>query len=367
MNDVLTAQAPVAVQASKSICKDVVNENVAKGLPVNEQDYAIIIGVNHYRNLVPLEGPITDACALRNWLVSADGGNLLPEHCLLIPSADDCDTPGQSHIDLALSRLFKLARAGQPRRLYFYFSGHGFGASWEANGMCLPIWSEELYNAALSSEGYLDLMVEFDLFEEIYFFLDCCRDHRINTKPLHPMLGAPGQCSGKSMALVLYASEYENPAWEALTVSNGTMHAHGHFSRALLEALSGAAVDNHGDITIDSFISCVKEKTESYAQQKNQTQTVRYDIRNNKNSLQHVLYKTHRTPGTDVSIHFMSAGHVKLHGPDSAIIKEGDVQSGETWQLVLGKGYHQIDDTTAKRNEFITIDGTTKTATYEFM
>ena len=369
MNDLLTATAPVsiAVQTSTGSCKDAINENVARGLPVNEQDYAIIIGVNHYKHLLPLEGPISDACALRNWLVSADGGNLLPEHCLLIPSADDCDTPDQSHIDLALSKLFKLAREGKPRRLYFYFSGHGFGASWEANGMCLPIWSEELYNAALSSEGYLDLLVEFDLFEEIYFFLDCCRDRRINTKPLLPMLGAPGQCSGKSMALVLYASEYENPAWEALTISNGNMSAHGYFSKALIEALSGAAVDIHGDITIDSFISCVKEKTESYAQEKNQNQTVRYDIRNNKHSMQHVLYKTNRIPGTSVTIRFKSAGHIKLHGPDSTVIKEGDVQAGENWQLVLGKGYHQIDETNSSRNAFITIDGNAKTASYDFL
>jgi hypothetical protein len=332
----------------------------------NDQDYAIIIGLNHYLTLRPLDGPIPDACQLRDWLLSADGGKLLPEHCLLIPSVDNCSTPEQSHIDLALSKLFKEAKNGQPRRLYFYFSGHGFGANWEANGMCLPIWSEELYNAALSSEAYLDLLVQSDIFEEIYFFMDCCRDRRINTKPLHPMLGIPGEAGGKTMALVLYAAEYENPAWEGLTIANGNMSAHGFFSRALLDALGGAAVNSHGDITIESFISCVKEKTEAYAQQKNQTQTVRYDIRNNKKSLQYVLYSTNRKPGSEIDITFKSAGHMKLEGPDLNTIREGDVQAGEVWQLQLGKGFHQITDTGAKRHDFITIDGLAKTVTYEF-
>ena len=350
-----------------NLLNEAVNENIAKGLPVNEQDYAIIIGVNHYKNLASLNGPISDACALRKWLVSADGGNLRPENCLLIPSADACDAPEQRHIDFALLKLIKLAKEGKPRRLYFYFSGHGFGASLQANAMCLPIWSEDMLNAALSSQGYLDLLVQFDLFEEIYFFLDCCRDSRTNAKPLPPMLGAPLQSSGKSMALVLYASQYENPAWEALTASNGNISAHGYFSRALLDALEGAAIDRHGNITIDSLISCVKEKTETYADQKNKTQTVRYDIRNNKNSMQHVLYQTNRTPGTAVTIRFNNAGHIKLHGPDSAVIKEGDVQPGESWQMVLGKGYHQIDETTSRHNAFITIDGSSKTFSYDFM
>lgn len=349
-----------------SFCEEAVNENVAKGLPVNEEDYAIIIGVNHYMTLQRLEGPITDACELRNWLISADGGNLLPEHCLLIPSVDNCSTPEQSHIDMALSKLFREARNGKPRRLYFYFSGHGFGANWEANGMCLPIWSEELFNAALSSEAYLDLLVESNIFEEIYFFMDCCRDRRINTKPLHPMLGNNGETSGKSMAVVLYAAEYENPAWEGLNIANGNMSAHGHFSRALLEALGGAAVNSHGDITIESFISCVKEKTEAYAQQKNQTQTVRYDIRNNSKSLQYVLYSTNRKPGSEIAIRFKTAGHVRLDGPDLNTIREGDVKVDEIWNLQLNKGYHQLSDTTTKRHEFITIDGMAKTVTYEF-
>ncbi|SFF02713.1 Caspase domain-containing protein [Chitinophaga sp. CF118] len=366
MNDILTATAPPVAPAFTGICKEAVNENIAKGLPVNTQDYAIIIGLNHYLNLKPLNGPIPDACKLRDWLVSADGGNLLPNHCLLIPSVDNCVTPDQTHIDLALSKLFNLAKNGQPRRLYFYFSGHGFGANWEANGMCLPIWSEELYNAALSSEAYLDLLVESDIFEEIYFFMDCCRDRRINSKPLPPMLGTPGQPGGKSMALVLYASEYENPAWEGLAIGNGTMSAHGYFSRALLEALNGAAVNSHGDITIESFISCVKEKTENYAQQKNQNQSVRYDIRNNNKSLQYVLYKTNRIPGTDVSIRFNTAAHIKLDGPLLTAIREDDVKAGDTWQLRLEKGFYQISEMASKRHEFITIDGTTKTVTYDF-
>lgn len=340
---------------------------IAQELPVNDQDYAFIIGVEHYQNLIPLQAPISDACALRSWLISAGGGNMRPENCVLISSTGAFTVPEQRYIDTELFNLLKRAGEGTPRRLYFYFSGHGFGATLDNNAMCLPFWSEILLNEALSSEEYVDLLVKFDVFEEIYFFLDCCRDTRPSARPSHPKFAAPLLCSGKSMAMVLYASQYDNPAWESIGASNGNLSAHGFFSQALIEALEGAAVNKQGNITIDSLISCVKQKTETYADEKKRTQTVRSEIRNNRYDLQHVLYQRNRPSGTPLSIHFNDAGHIKLHGPDSAVIKEGEVEAGENWELVLNKGFHQIYETRSQRNAFITIDGSPKPFTYEFV
>lgn len=349
-----------------ALCEEVVNENLLKGLPVNEEDYAIIVGVSHYMSLAPLNGPITDACRLKNWLIKADGGNIHPQHVFFIPSAPGSQTPDQMSIDKALSDILQMAAAKPARRLYFYFSGHGFGSNWEVNGMCLPIWSPSFYNAALSSKAYLDLLVEKDLFQEVYFFLDCCRDKKINTKPLHSMLGGARPGGANTMAVLLYASEYENAAWEGMMNTDGNLQVHGYFSRALMEALNGGAVNNNGDITITSFIDYIREKTESYAQERNQTQTVRSDIRNNKYGMNYVIHRTGRIPGTVLTITFKTAGEISLDGPDLHNIKSGPVQAGESWLVPLGKGYHQLTNKTTKTSAFITIDGTLKTMQYDF-
>ncbi|MBW8688143.1 caspase family protein [Chitinophaga rhizophila] len=360
----LVSETPVT--PATVLCEEAINENLLKGLPVNDEDYAIIVGVSHYASLAPLHAPITDACRLRNWLIKADGGNMHPKHVFFIPSAPGSNAPDQLAIDKALYDILQMAEARPARRLYFYFSGHGFGANWEVNGMCLPIWSPSFYNAALSSKAYLDLLVEQDRFQEIYFFLDCCRDRKINTKPLHSMLGSPQAGGANTMAVVLYASEYENPAWEGMMNANGNLQVHGYFSRALMEALNGGAVNNNGDITITSFIDYVREKTESYAHERNHTQTVRSDIRNNKHGLNHVIHRTGRIPGTVLTITFETAGDITLDGPDLNNIKAGPVQAGETWLVPLGKGYHQITNKTTRTSAFITIDGTLKTMHYAF-
>lgn len=347
-------------------CEEATNENLVKGLPVNEDDYAIIVGVSHYTSLTVLEGPVTDACRLRNWLISADGGNLHPKNVCFIPSVPGSTIPDQLAIDRALSDILRMAEARPARRLYFYFSGHGFGANWEVNGMCLPIWSPDFYNAALSSKAYLDLLVEKDLFREVYFFLDCCRDKKINTKPLHSMLGGPRPGGANTMAMVMYASEYENPAWEGMMNTNGQLTVHGYFSRALLEALNGGAANSNGDITITSFLDYVREKTESYAKERNHVQTVRSDIRNNSYGLNHVIHRTGSAPGTVLTIRFSSEGEISLEGPDLSNIKSGMVQPGDSWLVPLGKGYHQITNKRTNRSAFITIDGTLKTMIYEF-
>ncbi|MVT09703.1 caspase family protein [Chitinophaga tropicalis] len=367
--DTLEAVAPASPLSAISPCEDVINENIAKNLPVNDRDYAIIVGINHYKSLHALEGPITDACAFRNWLISADGGNLLPEHCFFITSKEDDDTPDQQKIDLALSEVFRMAEKQPGRRLYFYFSGHGFGASWDVNGMCLPIWSERFYNAALSSKAYFDLLMEQDLFEEIYFFLDCCRERKINTKPLHSMLGGKGIGGGKAMAVVMYAAEYENPAREGITISEGNMSVRGYFSRALIEAFKGLAADEHGKTSMLQFENYVRSKTEAYAHEQQHVQTVRTDVRNSSNNLDFIIVQ-HRNldviTSTALTIRFKQAGTYRLESPNLDILREDTANAGDTWQFNLTKGLYGISDGTVQGSKPIKIDLSRKTMEYEY-
>src|SRR5215213_438392 len=100
-------------------------------MPEQENDYAVVIGLNDYPQFGsqgrPLAGAIADAQRFTDWLCDTDtGGGLPAANCKKILSVPDPLGPNKLVIDLALGSVITDARAaGGGRRLYFYFSGHG--------------------------------------------------------------------------------------------------------------------------------------------------------------------------------------------------------------------------------------------------
>ena len=132
----------------------------------NDKDYAVIIGVKDYEGLTILNGPETDATSFRDWVIDTDGGDVPAANCTLIISEPDPVTPLQHDVDFAFRDIFKKLRATNTagRRLYFYFSGHGLGITWDETALALPPWSTDLRNFALSSTGYLGRIIESGFF-----------------------------------------------------------------------------------------------------------------------------------------------------------------------------------------------------------
>ena len=109
---------------------------------MNDQDFAIIIGIDGYPQLPLLNGAHEDAMEFKKWLVSPDGG-WLPDsdsniQILLSPDGIVANPakafPKKDDIDIALDSF----GLGNPnfegrigRRLYFYFSGHGVGPNFD--------------------------------------------------------------------------------------------------------------------------------------------------------------------------------------------------------------------------------------------
>src|SRR5262249_20233093 len=110
-------------------------------------DYAIVVGISQYPGLrVPggesadLQASERDAVAIRDWLVRTDGGGLKPENVTLITSSTVPKTdpataqPEYRGVKKALRALAEKGVDAQTsedrlpvgRRLYLYFSGHGF-------------------------------------------------------------------------------------------------------------------------------------------------------------------------------------------------------------------------------------------------
>ena len=98
-------------------------------------NYAIVVGLNHYPGIVPLKGPENDAKWFHGWLLS--NSLVKDEHAKLILSSDfeaNDETsearPDPAVVDRAFERLLRIGIKKEKvgKRLYLFFSGHGGSA-----------------------------------------------------------------------------------------------------------------------------------------------------------------------------------------------------------------------------------------------
>jgi len=80
---------------------------------------------------------------------------------------------------------------GPARRFYFYFSGHGFAQLQTNSHLCLAKWSDKRRNNALDAKSYLNYILATGQFDEVMFFMDCCRIREVNAEGLKCSLGNP--------------------------------------------------------------------------------------------------------------------------------------------------------------------------------
>lgn len=220
--------------------------------PKNENDYALVVGIDHYPGYENLHGAVDDAKDMVRWLCAEpDGGGLPTENCKAVYSVPNPAHPIQDEIDDALLEILHAVGNNEPaRRLYVYFSGHGMAPSKLVTGMCVANWSLDMRNRALNSQKYLDVLLTSGKFREVIMFLDCCRVRMVAAEgqgPANPNL-VPGAKSPKSRSFLANATEFLNKAYEAAV--SGPPGANppaagptvrGYFTRALLEGLRGAA------------------------------------------------------------------------------------------------------------------------------
>lgn len=242
-------------------------------MPLQANDYALVIGINHYPRYQPLNGPIEDAQRMYDWLSNPDTGGGVPEPNRRLVLSDlqpgqTRPTPVQEDVDDALMYLLDRAQqenGGKARRFYFYFAGHGLGLNTNEVGLCMPGWSELFRSNALMMEAYLRVIQESGLFGEIFFFLDCCRVRKINAEGHKPNITwpKPATDSGTVQYLVGFATEYQNLAYEAEMQPGGTdeTQVRGLFTTALLEALNGEAARPEGGVTLAQLCSTVSLRT----------------------------------------------------------------------------------------------------------
>ncbi|CAL1516750.1 caspase family protein [Chitinophaga sp. MM2321] len=339
----------------------------------NDKDFAVVVGVSHYEGLKPLKGPDTDAAAFRDWLLSEEGGNIPEENCKFLVSKETPLIPLQDDIDRRFGEILKALRdaTGTGRRLYFYFSGHGLGITWDETALALPPWSDIMRNYALSSTSYLNTLIECGFFEEVFFFLDCCRNRIPGTTGAKPLFGnvKPAQGTAYCDSLVCYSTEFDNAAYEAemVTSKDGVLDnnlVRGLFTVALISGLKGAAARN-GQVTIMSLMEYLQSYLPELAKQQQKKQVPRF-INNSRVPDKPITGKLTLTD-IDVTISFSRpAQMVVLEDPNLNILWTGSTDAGpQAFKLKRGNYCMRYEHNDADMKT-IRIDGTQNPFNYEF-
>lgn len=237
---------------------------------MNDQDFAVVVGINGYPQLTPLTAAHRDANSFKNWLLSPTGGDLPEENVQLILSPEDPVSdlfdaePIKRNIDKAL-RNFGLGNidftdlpiAPLGRRLYFYFSGHGVGPNFDEVAMLMADAGPNFLNNNVGMGPYRSLLHQVALFREYVFIMDCCRDPVSGITPAAPAFTLPkdfefGPCH-PVQGFVVMAADWGSKAFEGpITPTNQKRLS--VLTNTLINGLNDpAAADADGRITSETL------------------------------------------------------------------------------------------------------------------
>lgn len=255
----------------------------AAGAFTAPDDYAIVLGIEHYRPAFPpLRGCLNDARLFRDWLVSPAGGGLNPDdtHVNLLLS----EAPGDPYDDAAWrpvrdTVMLKLhgfrrqqSETGKKigRRLYLFCAGHGVAvpARQEDAGVLMPNADlpEPLF--AIPGRKIIEAMQRDRTFDELILFMDCCREVRgtVDAQISLTTVEDPEHKAGAN-----YLCAFAN-GWNASTAErvldhplnpNGQKMQQGLFTHALLKALQTGAAGI--DVTSHTLPGLVRARYEILA------------------------------------------------------------------------------------------------------
>lgn len=228
---------------------------------MNDNHFAVVVGITHYPGVGPLGGPVNDAEAFALWLLDPLHGNVPKYNIVSVttpPGAEsmtlDTAVPTRQLIDDALWNVTTAARkkvaqlgpaARATSRLYIFVAGHGImPGTGQAALLAARATRGRMENVELRS--YQDWYQLDGTFAEVCIFADCCRSYEPLVSPGGPTFDAPATAGGTVYSVIGYAAEPNKLAQEDSVPAD---QRRGYFSRALVDGLNGAARDDQGYVT----------------------------------------------------------------------------------------------------------------------
>jgi hypothetical protein len=229
---------------------------------VNGRDYGIVVGIDLYPGLGSLEGAQRDAESFAGWLVDPDGGGLPSENVRTIltrqfhpppPPRTALADPGSRRFyaavcDLLMDEVGNLRDFPVGRRLYLYFSGHGFQG--DSNFEEAALYTA---NATFNLPEHIpgtreaDAMRAAAAFQEIVLIMDCCRDVQLTRRISEAWLCLPRNETDGAAVRTCYAFAARRGYQAQERQIEGNIQ--GVFTHVLLEALRRTPGDGEGRVT----------------------------------------------------------------------------------------------------------------------
>lgn len=240
---------------------------------MNDEDFAIVVGIDKYPGLAArysLKTAEAGAKGFSEWLVHPERG-ALPEGNVVKLLFSELEEPRPAepypmkhHVDRALVSLLTRERGRIGRRLYFYFGGHGLGSSFDEVALLMADATRYL----LSNIGihlYQEHLRHAAPFDELVFFLDCCREFADRVVPGPPLFRkiTDQDRAPNVRSMVAHATKFGK---EAFGPEVPTDQGRGLFTQALLEGLHGKAIEPDGRITGDSLRDYLKLQVPALAE-----------------------------------------------------------------------------------------------------
>jgi hypothetical protein len=223
-------------------------------------DYALVVGVGRYPLLTAdgvageLKGPDNDARVVYDWLVSPDGGALPPANVRMIRSADfapgdpDDPQPAAARIRRELSRIAERTEKTPGRRLYLYFSGHGFAPRLE-EGALFTAEATRLLPEHVYAHAWLRWFRTSGQFQECVLWMDSCMNYQQSVPVSEVTMRVRLDTRVPGPAFVALAAQTRSALEDVM--ADGEVH--GVFTWTLMHGLRGGACDERGRVTGESL------------------------------------------------------------------------------------------------------------------
>jgi Caspase domain len=149
------------------------------------ENWALVIGIDKYwSDEAALQGGVSDALRMREWLLDGAGGGVPAEHLVLVLAPRDDDPPNVPFVEatkdkimIAINDLLSMS-GGKGERLYFFYAGHGLTARVDNRDENALVASD--FNA-VNTDNSIALRSLWEFFEttqfrDQFFFVDACRN-----------------------------------------------------------------------------------------------------------------------------------------------------------------------------------------------
>ncbi len=217
------------------------------------EDYALLVGISRYPGIGDLAGPVNDAKAFEQWLLSKGEVPAVHIHLLASPPAVGTlerrdATPIRDQIINALDAILDNVndRGKVGRRLYLYLAGHGYAPNVDEAALLMANAGGRSYPAVPGMEfaRWFHASAKFD---EIVLIMDCCRD-QYTAIPPQPLPWPPEESpsAGAVKRFEAFATQAYRKAREKPLPPDGEVR--GLFTHALLAALEQANPDENGEV-----------------------------------------------------------------------------------------------------------------------